>query len=374
MKLRTIALAASAAILALSCAKVSDVTRIEGRVAADGIDQVSVSITDVLDTLVSVTDGKFSLEIPTDITRIGLISTSRYSVEFIPDGTSLKVTLADESTVKSSSPRISLQERYNEYNAYGNEFASAISNKRKALMADDSLSDQEIREEFYAFYSEQHDKYEQYSLQLLDENPSSVLSLFILPSLRYGLSDEQLNHYLESVPENLLAEDDIADIVKSVRARENTAPGKQFIDFEVETVVATTRSIPPQPIYGTVRFSDYVGKGKYVLVDFWSPWCGPCCEAMPYIKAVYEKYKGEKFDVLSIAVWEREPFEVTYNRMVELEMDWTTINNAKNIPTEIYGIDGIPHLMLIGPDGIILERGLSDTELDEVVSRYVSAD
>ena len=138
--------------------------------------------------------------------------------------------------------------------------------------------------------------------------------------------------------------------------------------------MATTRSIPPQPIYGTVRFSDYVGKGKYVLVDFWSPWCGPCCAAMPYIKAVYEKYKGEKFDVLSIAVWEREPFEVTYNRMVELEMDWTTINNAKNIPTEIYGIDGIPHLMLIGPDGIILERGLSDTELDEVVSRYVSAD
>ena len=154
MKLRTIALAASAAILALSCAKVSDVTRIEGRVAADGIDQVSVSITDVLDTLVSVTDGKFSLEIPTDITRIGLISTSSYSVEFIPDGTSLQVTLADESTVKSSSPKISLQERYNEYNAYGNEFASAISNKRKALMADDSLSDQEIREEFYAFYRE----------------------------------------------------------------------------------------------------------------------------------------------------------------------------------------------------------------------------
>ena len=50
------------------------------------------------------------------------------------------------------------------------------------------------------------------------------------------------------------------------------------------------------------------------------------------------------------------------------------MNNAKNIPTEIYGIDGIPHLMLICPDGIILERGLSDTELDEVVSRYVSAD
>ena len=47
--------------------------------------------------------------------------------------------------------------------------------------------------------------------------------------------------------------------------------------------------------------SDYVGKGKYVLIDFWASWCGPCRHEMPNVKAAYEKYASKGFEVISIS-------------------------------------------------------------------------
>jgi thiol-disulfide isomerase/thioredoxin len=133
-----------------------------------------------------------------------------------------------------------------------------------------------------------------------------------------------------------------------------------------------TRSVPPQPKYADVKFSDYVGKGKYILVDFWAPWCGPCKREIPNLKAVYDKYAGKNFDILSIAVWERQPVQVTIDTAAELGMNWSHINNAGSVPTEIYGIEGIPHLMLIGPDGTILKRGFHGAEgINAAVAEYL---
>ena len=151
-----------------------------------------------------------------------------------------------------------------------------------------------------------------------------------------------------------------------------TAEGKMFTDFTVNSVVGMTRSIPPQPKYAEVKFSDYVGKGKYVLVDFWAPWCGPCKREIPNIKKVYEKYADKGLEVLSLAVWERQPVEVTINTAAELGMDWLHINNAGSVPTSIYGVEGIPHLMLIGPDGTILKRGFHGLEgIEAAVAEYL---
>jgi len=149
----------------------------------------------------------------------------------------------------------------------------------------------------------------------------------------------------------------IIAISRRFEALERTQAGADFVDFTIEHGNIDSSE---------VKLSDYVGKGKLVLVDMWASWCAPCRRAMPYIRRVYDKYAGDKFDVVSVAVWDERQSSI--EAIPQLGMTWTQIVEAESIPTELYGVNGIPHLMLIGADGKIVARGLSDTALELWVS------
>lgn len=227
------------------------------------------------------------------------------------------------------------------------------------------------REKAQAFYDDFVERYIDFNLKAAKKNPDNDVAVQVLMNLRGLIEDDQVGEIIAKMPEEMLENEDVARLKKGLDARIATAEGKPFVDFTVNSCVGQTRSIPAEPIYAEVKLSDYVGKGKYILLDFWSPWCGPCRREMPNIKAVYDKYQGENFDVVSIAVWERESVDVTIETAAKLEMTWNQINNGKREPAELYGVEGIPHLILFGPDGTILKRGFHGAEIEEVVSSYV---
>ena len=248
------------------------------------------------------------------------------------------------------------------------EAHNALMEEYKTMM-DSLATDQEKAMEYYENFVE---KYKEFNLKAAKKNADNDVAVQALMNL-YGLiDDEQVESVINRMPEEMLQNEKVAYLKKGLDARKATAEGMMFTDFTVEHVYGYDRSMDPQPLKQEVKFSDYVGKGTYLLVDFWSPWCGPCRREIPNIQTVYEQYKDKGLQVLSLAVWERKPQSHTIEVAGELGMDWLHMNNCGQIPTDIYGVEGIPHLMLIGPDGTILKRGFHGLEgIQAAVAEYL---
>ena len=138
-----------------------------------------------------------------------------------------------------------------------------------------------------------------------------------------------------------------------------TAEGQKFTDFEV---VAEDGAVQ--------KLSDHVGKGKVVVVDYWASWCPPCRAEIPKLQALKAKY-GDKFDVLGVAMWDNP--DDTRKAIEELKITWPVIVGTHKLtePTDLYGIKGIPHIIVFGPDGTILSRGLTGDDLANKLAEVV---
>lgn len=115
------------------------------------------------------------------------------------------------------------------------------------------------------------------------------------------------------------------------------------------------------------KLSDYVGKGKYVLVDFWASWCPPCRREIPNLINVYNTYKGKKFTVLGVATWDKP--EDTNKAIKELGINYPQMLNAGTAGSDAYGIQGIPEIILFAPDGKIVARGLRGEAVEAEVKK-----
>lgn len=223
-----------------------------------------------------------------------------------------------------------------------NDKMAAWSKKMQAIAEDSTLteaeSDARYAEELFKFYQGNKD--------------NAIGPWAFCNYLMYkDFTEADIDAMLKEAPAEYAQLKRVAKAKNAARQLAVTAVGQKFADFEVPAADGSMQ-----------KLSDYVGKGKVTLVDFWASWCGPCRAEIPKLQALKAKY-GDKFDVLGVAVWDNP--DDTRKAMEQMEITWPVIIGTEqlNQPTDLYGIKGIPHIIIFGPDGTILSRGLTGDDL-----------
>ncbi len=204
-----------------------------------------------------------------------------------------------------------------------------------------AASDQKTKEMTYHEYAS-------YIENVMAENIDNPIGYYMFIDEAQSMDPAEFEGWLKKYPD-LANYQRVALIKESFAKKAATSVGQMFKDFEVTYDGKTS------------RLSDYVGKGKYVLVDFWASWCGPCLRQIPVLKELLAEYGDKGLEVLGVAVWD-EP-QNTIKAIESHGITWPCIIDAQRIPTDIYGINGIPCIILYGPDGKILSRDKQGDEL-----------
>ena len=303
---------------------------------------------------VQIANGRFTLEraVAEDGLIAHLVIPRSYNLSFIPEEGIIKADLAAIAATGTALNDLHAQK------AKAREALETETRGRlKAIRADKNLDDKAKEEAQEKIVNEFYGKIKPLAEADLKEHSNDAIGLIALQTL-LGMEDVNVakaEALLQQAGDRLRAEESITKMVERLRRVEATQAGAQFVDFE-----------GVDDANKAVRLSDYVGKGHYVLVDFWASWCGPCRREIGHLKKVRDAYTDKGLVILGTVVWDE--MEDHLKAMKELEITWPQIFN-KTEATELYGIAGIPQIILFDPAGKIVARDLRGEEINKLLDK-----
>ena len=214
--------------------------------------------------------------------------------------------------------------------------------------------------------SELHNLYVDYKSQrnveidsFIRQHPSSLVSAYALyRDYSYRLTPEQIRSNIDLLDPSLRNTPYVETLEELIPTLEEVAVGNEAPNFTATDTEGNS-----------VELADHIGKSKYVFLDFWASWCGPCRRENPNIVRAYEEYKDKGFDIFAVSL---DHSKEGWVAAIEKDnLSWTNVTDLKHWdsePAKLYGVRAIPSNFLIDENGVIVAKNLKGEDLHSTLN------
>ena len=235
-----------------------------------------------------------------------------------------------------------------------NDDAFTRLNQEYAALPEEKKKDKTVLKGFIEREKELMNESYRIHLRFAQQHPDSYLSVISLAHIaaRPGMGEEAGKAW-QQLPARLKNSPTGKGIPVLVASQTRTQVGKPAIDFSL-----------PGPDGKLIAVADF--KGRYLLLDFWASWCGPCRAENPNLVKAYTQYREKGFEILGISLDAKAQKEAWIKAIEQDKLGWSQVSDLKGWDCEaakLYGVRGIPANFLIDPEGNIVAKDLRGEEL-----------